>query len=59
MNNYKQRVLVSANHEKRFEICSNCENLTKFKVCKVCDCFMPLKTKLIRAKCPEHRWGEL
>ena len=46
-------------HEERYNICKECPNLNKkWKVCKVCNCFMPLKTKLRWAECPEEppRW---
>ena len=44
--------------EQRYEICKKCPNLNKWKVCKVCNCFMPLKTKIRWAECPEEvpRW---
>jgi hypothetical protein len=50
---------MTSNHKQRLKICSDCKNLTKFKVCKLCLCFMPLKARLIGAKCPENKWGEL
>ena len=45
--------------EERYKICKKCPNLNKtWKVCKVCNCFMPLKTKIRWAECPEEppRW---
>ena len=34
-----------------------CPKYDKFwKTCKVCMCFMPLKTKLRWAECPEGKW---
>jgi len=44
---------------ERMEICKKCPNLDKkWKFCKICNCFMPLKTKLRWAECPEEtpRW---
>jgi len=29
------------------------------KVCKVCKCFMPLKAKLKRTKCPLGKWEKI
>ena len=48
-------------HEERYDICKKCPNLDKtWKVCKVCNCFMPLKTKIRWAECPEEppRWTQ-
>ena len=48
-------------HEERYKICKECPNLDKkWKVCKVCNCFMPLKTKIRWAECPEEppRWTQ-
>ena len=48
-------------HEERYKICIKCPNLDKtWKVCKVCNCFMPLKTKIRWAECPEEppRWTQ-
>ena len=48
-------------HEERYNICKECPNLDKkWKVCKVCNCFMPLKTKIRWAECPEEppRWTQ-
>ena len=45
--------------EERYKICQECPNLNKrWKVCKICNCFMPLKTKIRWAECPEEppRW---
>lgn len=43
--------------EKRKEICETCDKLNKFKVCKVCGCFMPVKIRLYDfAKCPLDKW---
>ena len=46
-------------HHERYEICLECEHLNKFwKFCNLCGCFMPLKTKLRWAECPDEppRW---
>ena len=48
-------------HEERYKICKECPNLDKrWKVCRVCNCFMPLKTKIRWAECPEEppRWTQ-
>ena len=48
-------------HEERLKICQKCPNYSKFwKTCKICHCFMPLKTKLRWAECPDEppRWTQ-
>lgn len=41
---------------KRMQICNECENLTKFKFCKLCNCPMPIKTYLKSKKCLIGKW---
>ena len=46
-------------HQNRLNICKECEHYNKFwKFCNLCGCFMPLKTKLRWAECPDEppRW---
>lgn len=44
--------------QNRFNICKNCEHYnSKFKICKLCGCFMWLKTKLLKANCPINKWS--
>ena len=48
-------------HKERLKICEQCPNYSKFwKTCKICHCFMPLKTKLRWAECPDEppRWTQ-
>jgi hypothetical protein len=40
----------------RFAICQACENLTLESICKVCNCYMPSKTRSTTAKCPLNKW---
>lgn len=41
----------------RFEICSSCEYLYKpTNTCKVCGCFMGVKTGIAGSKCPKGKW---
>ena len=43
--------------ESRLNICSGCEFFKKNGArCKKCHCFMKLKTELLHAKCPIHKW---
>ncbi|MFZ9315662.1 MAG: hypothetical protein ACO236_00095 [Candidatus Nanopelagicaceae bacterium] len=39
------------------EICKKCEYLTSHLArCKLCGCFMAVKTKIPMTKCPDGRW---
>jgi hypothetical protein len=40
----------------RYAICQTCPFLKESKKCAKCGCFMPIKTKLIRASCPIKKW---
>ena len=43
--------------QTRVEICNNCENLYKpTRNCKLCGCFIDLKTKLQSSSCPINKW---
>lgn len=43
--------------EERWNICSSCEHLYKpTHTCKVCGCFMLVKTKMAFQKCPKGKW---
>ena len=43
--------------KKRLKICEGCELLLKPTYnCKVCGCFMKVKTRLKRSKCPKNKW---
>lgn len=42
--------------ERRMQICSLCPNLMVTKQCSKCGCFMPAKTTLLYAACPEEKW---
>ena len=45
-------------YKKRLDICHTCPKYNKFwKTCKVCMCFMPIKTRVKQAKCPDGRWS--
>lgn len=41
----------------RVNICEKCEFMLKAtRQCKVCWCFIDLKSKLVDSECPEHKW---
>ena len=43
------------NYKDRLTICKECPNF-RLNICKVCKCFMPLKTRIKRAQCPNGLW---
>lgn len=44
--------------EERLNICLSCDKLyTPTKSCKLCGCFMVLKTWLPGQNCPINKWG--
>ena len=43
--------------EERLAICMECEHLNDIGQCRMCGCFMPLKTRVPRASCPDGRWS--
>jgi hypothetical protein len=58
-------ILAAKNeYKRRFKICEECEfsrvafNIKKVKGlgCKKCGCFMNVKAKLYRMKCPVGKW---
>jgi TPP-dependent indolepyruvate ferredoxin oxidoreductase alpha subunit len=42
--------------QRRIEICEGCKKMTAFKTCKLCGCFLPVKTFLKHAECPLDKW---
>ena len=44
----------------RYQICKQCEEFNDLlKTCKICHCFMPVKTKLPHAECPLKKWTKI
>lgn len=44
--------------KQRLDICLSCDKLIKLtKQCSMCGCFMPQKTKLAHASCPDGKWN--
>lgn len=41
---------------ERLATCEQCDDLTIAKTCRICSCFMPLKTRLENATCPAGKW---
>jgi hypothetical protein len=56
----KLEILVEKSEsKKRHDICKGCEEYRKITdQCKLCNCFMVLKTKLKNVSCPKGKWGE-
>ena len=43
---------------ERYDTCLECEHFRhSLKQCKICNCFMQVKTKFQDAECPDGRWG--
>ena len=42
--------------EARMDICKTCENFVMLKFCNQCGCYMPFKTELKSAECPQQKW---
>jgi hypothetical protein len=43
--------------QERLDICNNCPNLVKATgQCKICFCFVKLKTSLKTEECPDKKW---
>jgi len=43
----------------RMELCEECEHFrANSKMCKICGCYLPLKTQMANMKCPLDKWTE-
>lgn len=43
---------------ERYLICKQCKEFDNtLKMCRVCHCFMPVKTRLPGAECPKGLWS--
>ena len=48
------------NAERRYEVCKECPKFVKLSTqCKICLCFMPIKTKLNMTECPMGKWKDI
>ena len=45
--------------QERWEACGGCEFLTEKHRCKKCGCFMKLKTRIAKMKCPVGKWDKV
>lgn len=44
--------------QERWDACNDCEFLTEKLRCKKCGCFMRLKTRVAKMKCPIGKWSK-
>lgn len=42
---------------RRIAICNDCKFLSKLRMCKICGCFVDLKTRVFHASCPKGYWN--
>jgi len=48
---------IQLDSEQRISICNESDKLTKVtRQCKICFCFMDLKTKMKNKYCPQGKW---
>ena len=45
--------------QERWDSCNSCDFLTRRLTCKKCRCFMRLKTRIAKMKCPIGRWDKI
>ena len=46
--------------DRRMRICMSCEKFKhSLKICGICKCYMPFKTKILKSTCPINRWKQL
>lgn len=44
--------------KERYNICLGCEKFhSTTKVCKICHCYLPGKTKIAGSSCPIKKWA--
>lgn len=49
--------VIEEEFNRRMAICRECPFFrAKTETCKKCGCFMKLKTKILKAHCPIHKW---
>ena len=57
MSRFKeQKESINKLSKERIDICKQCPEFTDLKFCKKCGCIMPLKTRILKAKCPLGKW---
>lgn len=52
--------LSEEDRNQRYDICKSCDQLYEpTSTCKICHCFMSVKTYLPAAKCPINKWTSI
>ena len=52
--------LKTAEAYERIKVCEKCDKyLSRAKICGACKCFVPAKSRLRYAKCPEDKWEKI
>lgn len=56
-----QKIKISEDERnKRYDICKSCDQLFEpTSTCKLCLCFMAVKTYLPAASCPMNKWAPI
>lgn len=44
---------------QRYDICKTCDQFNSMEFCKVCGCFMPVKTYMPGQSCPVGKWASI
>lgn len=50
------KLLDKRDSDARYKICQACPHLVVGHRCGLCGCYMPVKTRLTKATCPDKRW---
>lgn len=53
---FEEILVDEKTREERIAHCKACPRLTFMLTCEICNCFMPAKSKLAGAECPEGKW---
>jgi hypothetical protein len=58
LTNLEKPIFISRKEQiQRLNICNLCENFKKeYKICDMCGCFMPFKSKIKQLSCPKGKW---
>jgi|688.fasta_scaffold00229_39 hypothetical protein len=48
--------LPEEQRNQRLEICKTCDQFHSTDFCKLCGCYMPVKTYIPSVSCPQKKW---
>lgn len=55
--NFTDGFFSSEVKKERYHLCKSCDRFNNtVKTCNECGCFMPMKTLMVREKCPIGKW---